>query len=498
MKLVLSTKVLIYCALFGVVIVIVGLVLGYRIFPIVVNKKVWENTILQEKTPQWDLFMKVPFPFQVKVYFFDIQNVNEILQGAKPIVKEVGPYVYKLFRWKDGIEWNSDEISYYDYMKFEFDQNASGKLSDEDAVTILNSPFNALLLAVEEMSPSALETVNDALPQIFNKYNGLFVSSKVKDLLFEGIIICENGGEGDFAAQMICDQFKAKAKIAKGMTIVNKSINYSYLRFKNNTHLGRLTIKSGMKEKEDISTLVKYNNEIRVSVWRNKNSVCNEIKSTTTFRPYVTPRMTFDVFSEDICRRLKMAYQSTEIVKGIEGYKYVMTNDSFNAPQDNSENYCYCVNRSRTLNGDYGCLSDGVLDMTNCVGAPVLLSFPHLLYGDKEYLSTVQGLSPNPKLHETFVILEPTSGAPLKVAKRVQFNMFIRAVEDIVSIENVSNALVPIFWLEESVTLDDQYIDLIKTTLLNNLRILEIIKWGLIGLGTATVVIPTALIIYKN
>jgi hypothetical protein len=63
-----------------------------------------------------------------------------------------------------------------------------------------------------------------------------------------------------------------------------------------------------------------------------------------------------------------MAYQSTEIVKGIEGYKYVMTNDSFNAPQDNSENYCYCVNRSRTLNGDYGCLSDGVLDMTNCVG----------------------------------------------------------------------------------------------------------------------------------
>jgi hypothetical protein len=57
-----------------------------------------------------------------------------------------------------------------------------------------------------------------------------------------------------------------------------------------------------MKEKEDISTLVKYNNEIRVSVWRNKNSVCNEIKSTTTFRPYVTPRMTFDVFSEDICR----------------------------------------------------------------------------------------------------------------------------------------------------------------------------------------------------
>ncbi|RZC33920.1 sensory neuron membrane protein 2-like, partial [Asbolus verrucosus] len=367
MKLVVSTKVLIYCALLGVVIVIAGIILGYRIFPSIVNKKVWENSILKENTPQWELFMKIPFPFQVKVYFFDVQNPDKILQGAKPIFKEVGPYIYKLFRWKDDVEWYLDEISYYDYMRFEFDSKASGKLSDEDSVTVLNSPFNALILAVEEMSPSALETVNDVLPQIFNKYNGLFVTAKVKDLLFEGLIICENGGEGDFAAKMICDQFKAKAKVAKGMSITDRSINYSYLRFKNNTHLGRLTIKSGLKNKEDVSTLVKYNNETHLSVWKNESSLCNKIKSTTTFHPYVTANMTFDVFSEDICRRLRMEYQGIDTVKGIEGYKYVVTNDSFNAPMEDSDNYCFCVNRSRTLSGEFGCLSDGILDMTNCV-----------------------------------------------------------------------------------------------------------------------------------
>ncbi|XP_063920223.1 sensory neuron membrane protein 2-like [Zophobas morio] len=498
MKIIVSTKVLIYCALFGVALVVAGVILGYRIFPMIVSKKVWENAVLKEDTQQWKLFTKIPFPFQVKIHFFDVQNSNEILQGAKPIVKEVGPYVYKLNRWKDDIEWNADEISYYDCMKFEFDKEASGRLSDEDYVTILNSPFNALILAVEELSASALETVNDALPDVFNKYNSLFVKATVKELLFEGSIFCENGGEDDFATKMICQQFKAKAKVAKGMTVIGKAINYSYLNFKNNSHLGRLTIKSGLKNQEETSNLVRFDNRTRVSVWVNESSACNEIKSTTTFRPYLTPEMTFDVFSEDICRRLKMAYQKIETVKEIQGYKYVVTNDSFNAPQENQENYCFCVNRSRTLHGDFGCLKDGLLDLTTCVGAPVLLSFPHLLYGAKEYMDTVEGLDPNPELHETFVILEPISGAPLKLAKRVQFNMFIRAVPDIISIENVTNSVVPIFWIEESMILDDRYIAIIKDTLLKNLKILDMIKWGIIGLGGVALVAPTALMIYKN
>lgn len=56
---------------------------------------IFQNTILKEGTQQWNLFKKIPFPFDTKIYFFDVQNVNEILQGAKPVVKEVGPYVYK-------------------------------------------------------------------------------------------------------------------------------------------------------------------------------------------------------------------------------------------------------------------------------------------------------------------------------------------------------------------------------------------------------------------
>lgn len=71
---------------------------------------------------------------------------------------------------------------------------------------------------------------------------------------------------------------------------------------KNNTHLGRLTIKSGQKTREDVSTLVKYENLSEVSTWRKEPESCNKIRSTTTFRPFLDEDMKFESFSEDICR----------------------------------------------------------------------------------------------------------------------------------------------------------------------------------------------------
>jgi scavenger receptor class B protein 1 len=37
----------------------------------------------------------VPIPIQSKVYLFDLVNPEEFMNGGKPIVREMGPYVYK-------------------------------------------------------------------------------------------------------------------------------------------------------------------------------------------------------------------------------------------------------------------------------------------------------------------------------------------------------------------------------------------------------------------
>ncbi|KAG5893045.1 hypothetical protein JTB14_014825 [Gonioctena quinquepunctata] len=118
-------------------------------------------------------------------------------------------------------------------------------------------------------------------------------------------------------------------------------------------------------------------------------------------------------------------------------------------------------------------------------GGAVLVSFPHLLYADIEYLQSVRGLKPDKDKHETSITLEPISGTPLEVNQRVQFNIFLRPIENVMSLENISNALMPLLWVEESLILDDEYTDMLKNDLFQTIKTVDIIKWVVIGSGVA-------------
>lgn len=41
-----------------------------------------------------EMFLNIPFSLEFRIYMFNVTNPMEIQSGAKPIVKEVGPYCY--------------------------------------------------------------------------------------------------------------------------------------------------------------------------------------------------------------------------------------------------------------------------------------------------------------------------------------------------------------------------------------------------------------------
>lgn len=43
----------------------------------------------------FNMWKEIPVPFYLSVYFFNILNPEEIIQGQKPQVQERGPYVYR-------------------------------------------------------------------------------------------------------------------------------------------------------------------------------------------------------------------------------------------------------------------------------------------------------------------------------------------------------------------------------------------------------------------
>lgn len=71
----------------------VGLIWGTIMFPFILKKTVASQSVLKKggKTRE-DLYLKIPFDIEFKVYFFNITNPEEVMKGAKPHVKEVGPY----------------------------------------------------------------------------------------------------------------------------------------------------------------------------------------------------------------------------------------------------------------------------------------------------------------------------------------------------------------------------------------------------------------------
>lgn len=55
----------------------------------------YQNVILYEGSEQYYRFIDVPQPIDFKVYLFNVTNPMEVQNGALPIVKEIGPYIYK-------------------------------------------------------------------------------------------------------------------------------------------------------------------------------------------------------------------------------------------------------------------------------------------------------------------------------------------------------------------------------------------------------------------
>uniref|UniRef100_A0A240SWY4 lysozyme n=1 Tax=Glossina morsitans morsitans TaxID=37546 RepID=A0A240SWY4_GLOMM len=158
--------------------------------------------------------------------------------------------------------------------------------------------------------------------------------------------------------------------------------------------------------------------------------------------------------------------------------------------------------------------------------APVILTLPHMLGASNEYTSTVRGLKPDAKKHQTYVdvqqVKEQTekkfllTGTPLQGGKRVQFNMFLKTINRITITENLTTVLMPAIWIDEvksnciclfkiciiffiicllniieyfqfvGIQLNDEMVHFLKQKLINSLRLLDIFYWMALTGGIIT------------
>jgi hypothetical protein len=90
----------------------------------------------------------------MKFYIFNVTNPQQVKQGQKPSLKQVGPYSYRKYKVHFDVSFSNggNELQYREWEYFEFDPSTSfyGANPEGENLTVINVPhqavFGALLL----------------------------------------------------------------------------------------------------------------------------------------------------------------------------------------------------------------------------------------------------------------------------------------------------------------------------------------------------------------
>lgn len=151
-------------------------------------------------------------------------------------------------------------------------------------------------------------------------------------------------------------------------------------------------------------------------------------------------------------------------------YRFIPKETAFDSIKDSPENACFCLKRRFETDT---CLPSGLHDTSTAnPGSPVLLSWPHFMFGDPELKAKVGGLHPDPAKHIWFFDIEPvcdrfelvdlddtnkvdlqTYGVTLAALARIQMNVEIVKRSGFGYFDNIreERVVLPFAWVEEGI-----------------------------------------------
>lgn len=143
------------------------------------------------------------------------------------------------------------------------------------------------------------------------------------------------------------------------------------------------------------------------------SEAANEVRGTdgSLFAHPLTGKESVVTFQEDYRRWVEMVYVGE--VKDFHGLtlrRYVFSQEDFRNDSAMAKDW-YQEN-----------LPTGLTNLTLMGGFPLFLSKPHLLEADPYVQGMVEGLSPDPERHLTYIDAEEQSGVTFRTHKRVQLN----------------------------------------------------------------------------
>ncbi|XP_070501982.1 scavenger receptor class B member 1 [Chironomus tepperi] len=412
--------------------------------------------LLAEDGEIFQLWERPPVDLFLKVYLFNITNHEDFMSGrAKKLnVEEIGPYVYQELMTHENVSFNSNgTLSTIPNHPLLWRGDLSEGRQEDD---IFYLPNIALLAIAHVASPK-------------NYFFRLPVNIFVRKENIQPVV------------KMTAKEFMMGYE--SPLTTLGNTLLPHWIHFDKVGLIDRMYDFSG-----DFATYYTGENDIRMSglydtfhgspdlpQWKGEH--CSNIQGAsdgTKFMSFMQENDTLLFFRKSMCRpqRLKRIGK-VDPVQGLEAVKFAFEDNALDNGVHNDLNKCFCRDPNK-------CLAEGLIDVTDCYyGFPIALSYPHFLDADPALLEGVNGSKPNRSLHESYFVLNPLSGLPLKLSAKFQINMAMSDVRNMAHVEKFSHLTIPMLWFEISMMelpkrLEDRF-----SLYLNILPVVE--KVGLYG-----------------
>jgi scavenger receptor class B protein 1 len=361
---------------FGIIFLLLSIVILFFGKQIVEEKS--DFLALKPKSEQTDSWLHPTVQPHLTVYVFHMTNPDQVLAGRKPILKEMGPFVYEAVTVRDSddnMEWNEPDglLTYRPRTSYTFvpELSAEGcKEPDKIFVTVPNIPFWTSMSKIKSLTGINISEIaaNSSFQPFINvSVNGLLWGHPGNDLS------CLN-----FSFAIPANSSKVKPK----SEFVNSNCEFGIFQDRNATMREPITFFTGTKDLTKKGSIYKYNGESTLGWWK-PGSHCDAVKGQDigTFYPDIEKKHELNIFIDLMCRSIKLKFENESEHSGIKSFRFIPPKNELGSHNDpnparkNPTNECFCM-----ANLNYTCFKSGVYNLGPCRRdnpVPLAFSFPH-------------------------------------------------------------------------------------------------------------------------
>jgi len=395
-------------------------------FPALFNSILRQELTVQPGTAIYSAFKKASIPTKIRFFLWSVENPEEVSEGHKPRLKQVGPFVYReeLERVEDVFDEEMETISFR--TKKVWYPIPSESESLEALVTTLDIPQFA---AAESARGQGFKEF--MIKSTISMRPSLFVTRPARDWLFEG-----------FSDTLLT----VGSMFAKKTNIPMDKFGWFYKRNGTTWADDVISMKTGLKEYSQLGDIV---------TWKGTNRThypaeCGQLKgSAAGFVPVNPGRQFIDYFSPDICRPIRFSKTSSWVHNSMLVDRFsVEPTLTFGNTSTNPDNWCYNPNHPAGLHNSTGCKDEGIL--------PVFVSLPHFHGADPYYSHQfAEGtFNPSEEEHGASMVIQTNTSIPISIKMRLQIIMQVRRNENMgKNFNRLQDTFLPVMWFDaEAVT----------------------------------------------